>query len=90
MKCPYCHSHIAYPTRKQLLAWTYRYFGRATWDSLMPVKEVAKRMNTTEDAVLKLLQGLRRCWPAIAPKKALRRTKYVFDESRDSEPRIQF
>jgi len=61
-----------------------------TWKELTPIKKVAKRMGITEIAVLKLLQGLRRCWPNIAPKKESKKHIYVFNEETDSEPRLKF
>jgi len=73
------------------LAWVYRYFSGITWDKVTPIKTVAKRLGITEIATLKLLQRLRQCWPDIAPKKkSISKTNYVFDETRDSEPRIRF
>jgi len=90
MRCPHCRKHIAYPTQRQLLAWTYRYFGKATWEDITPIKEVAQRMNISRDAVLKLLQELRKSWPQLAPKKDRKKKTYIFDEMRDSEVKIHF
>ncbi len=84
------HRKCTQPTQRQLLAWVYRYFGKTTWKEVTPIKEVAARMGIKEVTVLQLLQRLRECWPGLAPKKNSRKSEFVFDETRDSEPRIQF
>ena len=90
MKCPYCDRHIDYPTQRQLLAWTLRYYGYAPI-KLVPIEDVAKRMGITPGCVLELLHRFRICWPHLAPKKRQIATiRFRFNEERDSEPKIIF
>ena len=89
MKCPYCRKSIKSPTKRQFTAYIYRYFGNLSYKKRTPIKEVAKRMNISCSAVIKLLQRFRKAWPGIAPRKAPGRETFSFDEKRDSEPKMR-
>jgi len=89
MKCPYCRKVIKSPTKRQFMCYIYRYFGKLSYKDRTPLKEVAKRMNITPSAVIKLLQRFRRAWPGLAPRKQPDKTIFSFDEERDSEPKMR-
>jgi hypothetical protein len=85
MKCPRCKKHIKYPTKRQLMAWTYRYGFQ------LSEKEAAARMNITPRAHRMLLARMRKIWPNMGPVKHPVEPKITsFDENRDSEPKTQF
>jgi hypothetical protein len=71
------------------MAYIYRYFGNLSYKNRTPIKEVAKRMNITGSAVIKLLQRFRKVWPGIAPRKQPDKETFSFNEERDSEPKMR-